>query len=215
MEPDNISVVIPEEMANKWQDIVDILAEIVKVPTALIMKIDEPYIEVFRSSKTDKNPYKVGDKEHLSGSGLYCEEVIKTKRKLLVRDALKDEKWNKNPDIKLGMVSYLGFLIQWPNGEPFGTICVLDSKENSYNKTYEKLILKFKDIIEDYLTLLYREEKIKELLAARVKTEIELKKSMEQMEAFNKIAVGRELRMQELKKKIQELEAKITQSKQL
>jgi light-regulated signal transduction histidine kinase (bacteriophytochrome) len=36
----------------------------------------------------------------------------------------------KNPDIKLGMVSYLGFPINFPDNQPFGTLCVLDNKEN-------------------------------------------------------------------------------------
>lgn len=70
-------------------------------------------------------------------TGPYCETVIKTKDKLLVPNVLKDEDWKKNPDIKLGMISYLGFPLLWPNDEIFGTICVLDSKENNYSKEYE------------------------------------------------------------------------------
>ena len=35
--------------------------------------------------------------------------VIKTKDKLLVPDALADVDWKNNPDVKLNMVSYLGF----------------------------------------------------------------------------------------------------------
>lgn len=123
---------IPEYMLQKWQNIVNILAKIIQVPAALIMKVEPPYIEVFRSSESKHNPYKIGDKEKLPG--LYCETVINTKEKLLVPNALKNKKWNKNPDIKLGMISYLGFPILWPNDEVFGTICVLDNKENKYNK---------------------------------------------------------------------------------
>jgi len=62
------------------------------------MKVELPYIEVFRSSESNSNPYKVGDKEHLAG--LYCEKVIKIKNGLLVPNALKGKDWNKNPDIK-------------------------------------------------------------------------------------------------------------------
>jgi hypothetical protein len=28
-----------------------------------------------------------------------------------------DEEWKSNPDLKLGMVSYLGLPINWPDGE--------------------------------------------------------------------------------------------------
>ncbi len=122
------------------------------------MKVEQPYIKVFCSSETANNPYKVGNKELLAG--LYCETVIKTKKKLLISNALKNEVWNNNPDIKLGMISYLGFPLFWPDEEVFGTICVLDLKENSYTKKYEKLIRKFKELVETHLELLYHSQKL-------------------------------------------------------
>ena len=128
-----IDVVVPVLIIDKWQNIVNILAKLASVPVALIMHVDLPYIEVYRSSKTVDNPYEVGDKERLIGSGLYCETVIKNNAKLLVPNALKDKDWDKNPDIKLNMISYLGFPLLWPNGEAFGTICILDIKENKYS----------------------------------------------------------------------------------
>ena len=66
---------------------------------------------------------------------------MKTRQSLLVADALRDEEWKSNPDIKLGMISYLGFPITWPDGQVFGTICVLDKKENSYSELYRKFVL--------------------------------------------------------------------------
>src|ERR1700739_3318751 len=52
-----------------------------------------------------------------------------------------------NPDIKLGMTSYLGFPITWPNGDIFGTICVLDSKSHDYNYLYRELLLHHPDVL--------------------------------------------------------------------
>ncbi len=145
---------VPEKIVQKWQNLVDIIAKIINVPSALIMRFDPPFIEVFRSSEIPKNPYKVGDREHLAG--LYCETVISTKDKLLIPNALKDKNWDKNPDIKLGMISYLGFPLLWPEGEVFGTICVLDSKENDYSNDFEALMLQFKELVEGHLSLIYR-----------------------------------------------------------
>lgn len=145
---------ITDEIVNTWQGIVNTIAEIINVPSALIMKVDEPYIEVFRSSESSSNPYKAGDRENLAG--LYCEKVINTRNRLLVPNALKDKEWDKNPDIELGMISYLGFPLLWPDGEVFGTICVLDSKENKYEKRYEKLLASFKELVEAHLSLLFK-----------------------------------------------------------
>lgn len=129
---------IPEDVVQRWQDAVDLLARLVGVPAALIMRAEPPYIEVFRASRSEGNPYQVGHREHLAG--LYCEQVIHTKERLLVPDARKEPEWAQNPDIKLGMVSYLGYPLLWPNGEVFGTICVLDTRENPYTPEQDRLL---------------------------------------------------------------------------
>src|SRR6202044_2308355 len=87
-------------------------------------------------------------------SGLYCETVMKTRQPLLVSDALVDEEWKSNPDVKLGMISYLGFPIAWPDGRIFGTICVLDNKRNAYSETYRKFLLQCRDVLQADLKML-------------------------------------------------------------
>jgi len=72
---------------------------------------------------------------------------MKTRQPLLVPDALRDEEWKSNPDIKLGMISYLGFPISWPDGEIFGTICVLDNKRNEYGELYRRLLLQWREVL--------------------------------------------------------------------
>jgi hypothetical protein len=146
---------VPPELLDKWQSIADILAEMLAVPAALIMRCQGNEIEVLVASTSPENPYHPGEKESLPGSGLYCETVIKTRQMLLVPNALEDEKWQNNPDIKLGMISYLGYPIFLPHGEVFGTICVLDIKGNTYSETYKQLLLQFKELIEAHLELLH------------------------------------------------------------
>jgi diguanylate cyclase (GGDEF)-like protein/PAS domain S-box-containing protein len=135
-----------EEVKKRWQRLTNSLTRIINVPTALIFEVTPPHSKVFCSSKVDDNPYQEGDRISLKGS--YCEHIINQDKKLLVTDARKDENWKQNPAVELGMVSYLGFPIKWPHGEVFGTICVLDNKENNYNEIYEKTIFEFKKIIE-------------------------------------------------------------------
>lgn len=155
MEKDKETQVrIPDHIVQKWQDIVDNMASLIGVPAGLIMRVIEPEIEVFVSSKTPENPYHPGEKEHLHESGLYCETVIKNKEKLLVPNALSDKKWRNNPDIKLNMIAYLGFPILFPDGKPFGTICVLDNKGNPYSDKFIHLIQNYREIIESSLELI-------------------------------------------------------------
>lgn len=155
------------EVIGKWQSVVNTMAELLHVPAGLIMRINGSDIEVFISSDTPGNPYHPGDKEHLIGSGLYCETVIKTQGKLHVPNALADPDWDHNPDIKLGMISYMGFPIVLPSGDVFGTICVLDSKENHFTEIYELLVFQFKELIESQLQLVHHNQ-----LLARMNQEL-------------------------------------------
>lgn len=141
---------ISDAMVGKWQRIVDLMAEIVGVPAGLVMQIHPDQIEVFVASDSPDNPFQRGDTHHLN-AGLYCEWVIQNRQMLLVPNALEDPAWDHNPDLDLNMISYLGFPLRWPDGEPFGTICVLDSKANAYSDRFKRLVEQFQGVIEDDL----------------------------------------------------------------
>lgn len=153
---------VPSNIQQKWQRIVNLMAKIVGVPAGLIMKVDPPQIEVFLSSKTKGNPYKKEERADLD-TGLYCETVMEQRGPLLVPDALKDSKWDHNPDIELGMIFYCGFPLEWPDGEIFGTICVLNRKDNPQVTFYMDLISEFKEVIEGDLHFILEITKGKQL----------------------------------------------------
>ncbi len=138
------SIEVPPEIVRKWQEFVNLLAEIMHVPSASIMRVDPPHIKVFVSSTSKGNPCEPGTLD----TGPYCETVLKTGQPLLVPDALENEAWKANPHVRLGMISYLGFPIGWPDGRLFGTICVRDNKRNEYSEAYLKLLLHFRDMLQ-------------------------------------------------------------------
>jgi two-component sensor histidine kinase len=144
---------ISQELSAKWQHILDLAAHIIGVPAGLIMRIHEQDIEVFLSSQTDKNPYIPHETAQLQ-TGLYCETVVGKRQNLMVPNALTDPLWDHNPDIALDMVSYFGVPIRWPDGELFGTFCVLDRKERYYEDLHQDLIEQLRQIIEGDLKFL-------------------------------------------------------------
>jgi PAS domain S-box-containing protein len=146
------SVEVPSEIIRKWQEFVNLLAEIMHVPSASIMRVDHPHVKVFVSSTSEGNPCEPGALD----TGPYCETVMKTGQPLLIPDALENEAWKANPHVRLGMISYLGVPIGWPNGRIFGTICVRDNKRNEYSEAYLKLLLHFRDILQADLKSLAR-----------------------------------------------------------
>src|SRR5712664_349651 len=166
------SIEVPSEIIRKWQEIVNLLAEIMHVPAASIMRVDPPHIKVFVSSMSEGNPCEPGALD----TGPYCETVMKTGQPLLVPDALENEAWRTNPHVKLGMISYLGVPIGWPDGRLFGTICVRDNKRNEYSEAYLKLLLHFRDMLQADLKsfarlhgeIEEREAKIRRLVDANI-----------------------------------------------
>jgi PAS domain S-box-containing protein len=138
------SIEVPPEIVRKWQEFVNLLAEIMHVPSASIMRVDPPHIKVFVSSTSKGNPCEPGALD----TGPYCETVMKTGQPLLVPDALENDAWKENPHVRQGMISYLGVPIGWPDGRLFGTICVRDNKRNEYSEAYLKLLQHFRDMLQ-------------------------------------------------------------------
>jgi diguanylate cyclase (GGDEF)-like protein len=116
-------------------------------------------MEVITSSAGTNNPYTVGGQEPLN-KYLYCEKVIRSQQPLHIPDALNDKEWDKNPDINLGMIAYYGVPINWPDGSPFGTFCVLNSRVCSLLPDKKSLIREFAKVIE---TLLHQAVTVEEL----------------------------------------------------
>jgi len=140
-------------ITKKWKNTLNIICEVADVPSALIMRLHPDEIEVFVSSNNPDNPYIEHTKDKLR-HGLYCETVVGKRKELLIPNALKNKKWKNNPDVKLNMISYYGLPIKWYDGEIFGTICILDNKENPYSDSIKKLLINFKETIESDLNQL-------------------------------------------------------------
>ncbi len=167
---------IPGTMLKNWQVTVDLIAELTRVPAALIMRVHSREIEVFVTSHSRGNVYAAGERAQLD-TGLYCETVIDTQRPLCVPNALEDPLWANNPDIKLGMISYYGLPLTWPTGEIFGTFCVLDNKTNVYMEIYRRLIQRFRDSIQLSIDSVYHNHQ---------KT-LEVQRSKEQLRSLSQV----------------------------
>jgi hypothetical protein len=165
---------IPQAMIAKWQRVVDLTANLVDVPSSLVMKTDPPDHSVLVSSQSDGNPYEVGQSFTLN-SKLYCYSVLEKCDELLVRDAHADPDWNDNQDLEHGMSFYIGFPLVWSDGTLFGTICVLDRRDNQKAYVYRELLSEFRKLIEGDLALLIE-------VARRESAERRLQDNLEEME---------------------------------
>ncbi len=158
MTSDAAEIAIPSDVLRQWQRIVDLLASIVRVPSAVVCKLIPPHYthySVISASAAPENPFPAGDIFSMD-MGTFCETVIKSRAPLLVANALEEQAWSRAPELGVGMVSYLGLPIFWPDGRVFGTICVLDDKTNRYSDLYQQLLLHCRDVLQADLTTLVR-----------------------------------------------------------
>jgi DNA-binding CsgD family transcriptional regulator len=166
---------IPDDLLAKWQRIVDLLAGVLDVPAGLVMRAAPPDHLVLVSSASRANPYVPGMAFTLN-TGLYCDAVMDNRAKLLVRDAAREPRWQDNPDLVHGMTFYLGYPLSWPDGAIFGTICVLDGRDNDQAIRYGELLGEFSRVIDGDLALLVEMSERKRLLG-------ELERAREELEA--------------------------------
>ena len=158
MNSDTSEIAIPSDALQKWQRIVDLLASIMQVPSAVVTKMEPPHCTSYRtivSSNSTGNPFPI-DQIFSMEIGTFCETVIKNRQPLLVANGLEDNAWESAPEMGVGMVSYLGYPISWPDGRIFGTICVLDSKTNHYSDLYQEMLMQCRDVLEADLVTLAR-----------------------------------------------------------
>jgi diguanylate cyclase (GGDEF)-like protein/PAS domain S-box-containing protein len=155
-------ITIPEEVIHKWQDMVELVAETIGVPVVLITRAEPPHIKILCSNKSSKNPYRIG--AHSLLADYYCGAVFSNKGKLSIVNARRNEGWKRNLSLKLGFISYLGFPIFWPDGEVFGTFCILDTKENEYSTTSEKLMFQFNELLQSHIAILCQDRSLKLVL---------------------------------------------------
>lgn len=156
------SIDIPDATREAWQNAVDIMADIIGVPSALIMRVrDQKQLEVFVASQTPGNIFVEGETAKRD-SGLFCEHAMESGELLLVPNASEDPRFTGSASSRRGMVSYLGLPLFWPDGRPFGSICVMDSRENRYSARYERLLMQFQEIVALHLALLFQQHELKE-----------------------------------------------------
>lgn len=139
---------LPGNIVEKWQSIVDLLAELESVKVSLILKIIEgDDVEILFTNQNKENPFKAGEKTHIN-ENLYFEPVIKHHSKLIISNALLDNRWQTNIKDNKGMISCICLPIKIKNDVSYGELCILDSKAHHYSPKNIRLLNYFKELIQ-------------------------------------------------------------------
>ncbi|MEP2639287.1 MULTISPECIES: LuxR C-terminal-related transcriptional regulator [Roseobacteraceae] len=167
---------ITAKTLTKWQYVVDQISEIAQVPATLIMHKQDQQHGVFVKSTGEQNPYFEGQTFELHDK-LYCFGVFEQDGELCVEDASEDPRWHDNADMDLDMSFYVGLPLKWPDGENFGTICMLDRFRNTRALSFRDGLRQFCRIVEDDLAML-EEIEHRKLAEAKLKQELETRETV-------------------------------------
>ncbi|MAR90516.1 MAG: sensor domain-containing diguanylate cyclase [Pseudomonadota bacterium] len=137
----------------KWQTTVDLIANLYESPIVHILQCTGRGYQVVVGSNTPTNPFRAG--HHFPpDSRLFSARVISRGAPLYVNHAASMAEWRENPVVREHRInSFLAVPIYWPDGVSFGTICVLDFAVTHYSRTYQDLLLQFRDLVEGDLLL--------------------------------------------------------------
>jgi len=147
------------EVFDQWQAVTTLLAKACNVEGALVMRENPDSMEVMAASDLEETPYQRGETAPREGR-LYCEAVIKNQASLVVEDAEKDPLWRGNPDVELGLASYFGMPVNWPDGAVFGTLCILSREPRKPSALDYELLENFKSVVELTLKLLIADREL-------------------------------------------------------
>ncbi|MTF37856.1 PAS domain S-box protein [Cyanobacterium aponinum] len=143
--------VITKDTFQEWQRIINAITNIAGVTVGLITRVLGNQVKTIVASQNTENPYLKLSRDSVIGSGIYCEQVIRNKTKLIINNALKNQKWENNFDLQYNLISYLGFPLRYSDNRIFGTICLLNNRETYYSDDLIYLLEKMRDLIESQI----------------------------------------------------------------
>lgn len=164
------TIVIPARLKQQWRNTLSTANDILETSASRITRLHLNELEVFEKSERDGTLYVEGERAP-PGSGLYCETVMGTKKVLVVKDGRRSRRWRCNADVERGMISYMGLPLFWPEGQVFGTICVLDNRVRGYTEAQEALLEQLQRSVEKDLLHLDDKHRFRSEMSRRQRNE--------------------------------------------
>ena len=145
----------PGEIVRSWQQPVDLLAELLDVPSVIVTRIHRGSARVLVSSDSRGNPFPVGERS--SGVTPRGKRAIRTTPPASWEpDAPSGPVWQRiQAQHNAGMQGYLGMMLRWPDGALFGSLCALDRRPRLDGPVQQRLLQQFGRLLASDLTLLH------------------------------------------------------------
>jgi GAF domain-containing protein len=126
------------------------LARIFEVPVALLNLVDRD--RQFFKSHTGL-PADLAKARHTSRDVSVCGHVVASNEMLVVEDLARDRRFANNPMLKqTGLRFYAGAPVHAPNGQPIGSLCILDVKPRQLTLREKRLLLEYANEVSEEIS---------------------------------------------------------------
>jgi GAF domain-containing protein len=124
------------------------LARVFEVPIALISLVDRD--RQFFKSQTGL-PEDLAKARQASRNLSICGHIIAKNQVMVIEDLARDRRFANNPMLKEhGIRFYAGVPILAPNGQPIGSLCLLDLKPRQLSEREKRLLQEYaNDVMEE------------------------------------------------------------------
>jgi hypothetical protein len=124
------------------------LARVFEVPIALITLIDRD--RQFFKSHTGLPP-ELAKARQTPRSVSVCGHVVAKNQFMIIEDLARDRRFANNPMLKEhGIRFYVGVPLLAPNGQPIGSLCLMDMKPRQVTEREKRLLLEYaNDVMEE------------------------------------------------------------------
>lgn len=144
---------IPDDILDDWHNAINALADMLDVNSVVVSRLNDGAVTFLRGTDGSCIPFNPGDS--IDPEGHYCNAVIKSNKAFILPYAPDDPEFCDAPEAQMGLVSYMGFPLRWPDGNMFGILCLLDTKKREYETKEVTLVQQFVYMIENQLALLF------------------------------------------------------------
>ena len=143
-------------LLERWQGIVNLMAQVAEVPCVLINRLDNN--EICQTIGSVSVPTFYCSEPVPLALNTYCSQVIASHQPLLVENAIATRYEHNNPTFSAGFSYYYGMPLLWPGGKTFGTLCMLDYASAGRASQHCSLPTLFKQAIEYDLQMLQQQQ---------------------------------------------------------
>lgn len=154
---------------SKWQNLVNMLAELFDAASGDIIQYRGDHFSVVTTSQNKENFLSARSTWEWE-TKTFCRYIVENKSGIYINNAINHDFWCDAPFVASGTVcSYFGEPIYWPNGNIFGSFCVIDNKPTDYSSKLKPLLSQLKLLVEGELQHLVNLEKLESALLAKDK----------------------------------------------